>query len=109
MSKVNGIWISFDLIDSNNYQGLYTWLDNNHATECGTGTAFIPEYKYEAPFCSYLKKDLLNNAKLSEDDRIYVIYRDNDRVVGKFILGKKRKTYPWTGYAEDTSAEDNII
>jgi len=104
-----GIWLSYDLIDSNNYQGLYTWLDNNQAIECGNSIAYIKEYEYDKTFCTQLKDDLLNIAKLSKDDRIYVIYRDDDQVFGKFILGKKKKTYPWTGYAEDTNAEDNII
>lgn len=29
------IWISYDLGVGGDYEGLYAWLDNNEATECG--------------------------------------------------------------------------
>ena len=34
------IWISYDFGLKGDYMGLYTWLDNHNALECGNGLAY---------------------------------------------------------------------
>lgn len=35
------IWISYDLGVKGDYEGLYAWLDDHKAIECGDSVAFI--------------------------------------------------------------------
>jgi len=35
------VWISYDLGIKGDYQGLYSWLDDHDAIECGNSVAFI--------------------------------------------------------------------
>jgi hypothetical protein len=41
MNKKKGIWISFDFGLKGDYTGLYEWLDNKEAVECGIGLAYF--------------------------------------------------------------------
>jgi len=92
-------WISFDLGLRGNYEPLYTWLDNHEAEECGENVA---------TFCSDQSRDRIA-AELSAllDDqpaRVYIIRKD---IGGRFILGRRRKSPPWKGYAEVESAVED--
>lgn len=102
------IWISYDFGLKGDYTGLYTWLDNNNAVECGIGLAFcnypIDKRTTETSIDSIIKtisKDLKNHVKLSKTDRLYLIWRDAEegKVKGEFISGS-RKQSPWEGYGQ---------
>lgn len=97
MKKV--IWLSYDLSIKGDYEGLYTWLDDLDAKECGDSLAvFNFEISDEYDLIEKLEEEIKNNVSLSKRDRIYIIYRaDNNRLKGKFLFGK-RKSAPWTGY-----------
>ena len=112
------IWITYDLGLRGNYSALFTFLDNHKAIECGDGSAYFI-YENEKKLTS---EDLIEQLKLelekiitpSSSDRIYVIWRDDDKsaasVKGRFLFGS-RKTPPWNGYSTifDKSQEDNAI
>lgn len=89
-------WMSFDLGVKGDYEGLYTWLDNWGAKECGTSTATL-HFDSQYDFITEFKQDLQNNVDLSKHDRIYVIWREGDKMKGRFIHGQ-RKAAPWSGY-----------
>lgn len=36
------VWLSYDLGAKGDYDGLYSWLDNHKAKECGDSIAYIP-------------------------------------------------------------------
>jgi hypothetical protein len=105
-------WMSYDFGIDGDYDGLYAWLDNIDAHECGDGCCSfqldIGEKKPEAAVLGALKK---NHVKLRPKDRIYLIWRrEGGAVTGKFVAGS-RKRAPWSGYAvqasdEDTESED---
>jgi hypothetical protein len=93
------IWISFDFGLKGDYTGLYTWLDNNNAVECGNGFAFC---NYDiSKLLSHITRDLKDHIKLSKTDRLYIIYMDSEtnKVKGEFISGA-RKQSPWEGYGK---------
>lgn len=102
MAHVN-FWLSYDLTDSSNYTNLYAWLDSHNALECGNSIAFIKDYEYldGQEFIAKLKSDLLDNVKLSEKDRVYVLYSN----AGKFILGGRKVKAPWYGYKMNEQEE----
>lgn len=100
------IWISFDFGLKGDYQGLYTWLDTHNAKDCGSNFACLKiQYsdlkKQHSHFTEFLKEDLLANVKLSKNDRVYVVYKDNfsGKMKGKWISGN-RKAAAWEGYGK---------
>ncbi len=102
------IWISYDFGLKGDYTGLYTWLDNHNAVECGNGLAYC---NYDTSSLSssianeqlikHITNDLKEHIKLSKTDRLYVIWKDSEtkRVKGEFISGS-RKQSPWEGYGK---------
>lgn len=102
------VWLSYDLGVNGDYPGLYSWLDNEKARECGDSIAFIkrdasdPENMVEL-----LKKDLKESVRFNKNDRIYVAFvGDDGSAKGRFIIGK-RKAAPWQGYGDATTEEDH--
>jgi hypothetical protein len=97
------VWISYDLSVKGDYEGLYAWLDDHDAKECGDSIAsFSWDDKDNGDIPSQVKESLLSNFEYDEKkDRIYIIYKKETEgkttVSGKFILGR-RKANPWTGY-----------
>lgn len=108
------IWLSYDLGLGGDYSGLYTWLDNHNAIECGDSVAFV---NYEIrqdrlkELLSILLEDIKQSVNLRAGDRLYVVYREVEgsklRVKGNFIWGR-RKSNPWKGYGdkEEQGGED---
>jgi hypothetical protein len=94
------IWISYDLSVNGDYEGLYVWLDNHDAMECGDSMVFIQKYEYSSNLLEELKKDIQSNVELGQRqrDRIYLVYKDNKdgNIKGNFLFGK-RKANPWKG------------
>jgi len=91
------IWFSYDLGVNGDYEGLYAWLDNYQAIECGDSLAFF-FYSPQKDLIDEIKKELQENVQLQRRDRIYVIWKEGAKVKGKFLFGT-RKAAAWTGYA----------
>ncbi len=106
VNKKKSIWLSFDFGLKGNYSELFTFLDNHKAIDCGNGLAYFvydnDEMMNTEDLISKLKNELEDFVKPSSSDRIYVIWRDEDRpkstVKGKFLFGD-RKTPIWNGYS----------
>ena len=105
------IWLSYDWSVKGDYEGLYAWLDNLEAKECGDSLAFFYfEVNEGENIEEKIKEELTKNVSLTPKDRIYIIYRDNvtRKIKGKFIFGK-RKAAPWTGYGSKYVVEDEEL
>lgn len=107
-SKNKAIWISYDFGLKGDYTGLYTWLDNNNAVECGNGLAFcnfetsnLPSTTSSSEMIKNIEKDLKDHIKLSKTDRLYIIWKDSltQKVKGEFVSGA-RKQSPWEGFGK---------
>ena len=95
MTKV--VWISYDLGVNGDYEGMYVWLDNHAAKECGDSVALV-HFESAGDIVAELRKEFKKNVKLTARSRIYVIYRGDDtKVKGTWLVGV-RKQAPWTGY-----------
>ena len=91
------IWVSFDLGVGGDYEGMYRWLDNHKAKECGDNCATL-HYSSKANLLAELKKDLKGSVRLNEKrNRVYVVYREDSKIKGAFVIGRRRQA-PWTGY-----------
>ena len=104
------IWLSFDLGIRGDYEGIYTWLDDHQAKECGDNIAVL-KYDFSVALLDDLKSDISRSIELTKKSRIYVIWRDDTtkKMKGRFICGT-RKSPPWTGYANgDEVVEDEGV
>jgi len=94
------IWISYDLGVRGDYEGMYSWLDDKDAEECGSSVAVLKGYEFEGDLVDHLKNDICGRVDLDDRrSRIYAIFKEGDRVKGKYLVGK-RKVPPWTGYGD---------
>ena len=100
------VWISYDLGVQADYEGMYGWLDEHQAKECGDSLAFL-NYEYSGSLLQALTADLERSVQITKRTRIYVIYREQDtkKVTGKFIIGG-RKAPPWSGFAVVAGSAD---
>lgn len=68
------VWVSFDLGVKGDYQGMYTWLDNQSAKECGDSLACFWFEHASDDLLEDLKRDIESNVDLDEKkNRVYVI------------------------------------
>jgi len=117
-SKKKAIWLSYDFGLKSNYSELFTFLDNYKAKDCGNGLAYFI-YDNEGMLSSdalidKLKAEINDVVKPSVSDRIYVIWKDDEKSVlsvkGRFIFGA-RKAPIWNGYSNrgENKQEDEAI
>ena len=93
----SAIWISYDLGVNGDYEGMYAWLDDHGAKECGSSVAFVKSYDYDGEdLMQALKYDIQGAVKINEKTRIYVIRRVDGKKKGRFLFGR-RKEAPWDG------------
>ncbi len=102
------IWISYDLGVRGDYEGMYAWLDEHHAKECGDSLAFL-NYEFKTDLMKELKAALSKAVDLKpKRTRIYVIHLDSaKKMKGTFLLGG-RKSPPWAGYASESETEEDV-
>jgi hypothetical protein len=95
----SAVWICYDLGVQADYEGMYAWLDEHEAKECGDSLAFV-NYDYNGSLLKKLTADLRKSVQITKRTRIYVIYRDQEtkKMKGVFIFGG-RKVPPWSGFA----------
>jgi hypothetical protein len=95
--KSAGIWLSYDLGVRGDYEGLYSWLDDHEAKECGDSLAYL-SYKYEDDLLASLKDDIEKSVALTKNARVYVIFHKapTKKYVGSFLFGNRRSA-PWEG------------
>ena len=103
MKKI--IWISYDLGVRGDYSGLYEWLDNHDAKECGDGVAVLQYEVNNSNLVEELKKDLSQKVKFEKRDRVYVVWQDEKKTKGRFVFGRRKST-PWQGYGSNDLEPD---
>ena len=99
------VWMSYDLGVSGDYEGLYTWLDNHKAKECGNSVACF-WFSHVGDVLTSLKVEIEGAASLNKRSRIYVVYTDTEGTKGRFIIGG-RKGAPWDGFGMHEADSDD--
>ena len=99
------VWLSYDLGFKGDYEGLYAWLDDHNAKECGENLAYF-SFDYVGDVFQSLENDLSNAISWDKNSRIYVIYRSDDKWRGRFIKSR-RKRAPWSGYGTPNEKEED--
>ncbi|GHT44915.1 hypothetical protein AGMMS49965_21390 [Bacteroidia bacterium] len=104
--KEVAIWMSYDLGVGGDFEGLYAWLDDHGAIECGNNVAYFkykPTFDTDKELANSLKKDLSEKVKFAPTNRIYIVRRtEKGKSIGTFIVGK-RKASPWEGFGTKTN------
>ena len=99
---MSAIWISYDLGVSGDYEGMYEWLDDHCATECGSSFSFVNEHDHDGDdLLQALKRDIQGSVEIGKRSRIYVLRRIDGREKGSFLFGR-RKGAPWKGYGHQS-------
>jgi len=94
-------WLSFDLGLTSDRDGLFKWLDEIEAEECGFGVAVFRYIPQTSDPVTEVRDLILKQVKLEKRDRLYLIWKDDEpphAAKGKFIFGSRRGA-PWKGYA----------
>ena len=101
------IWISYDLGIGGDYDGLYRWLANHKAVECGDGLAFFNYATRDVDnMLEELKREIEASVRVNNKTRIYCIRKEKSGIKGTFLFGA-RKGNPWEGYGDvDNQVED---
>jgi len=103
------VWLSYDLSVKGDYEGLYKWLDNVGASECGDSLAY---FKIDTPdgmdVPDFVADSLRADVKFGKSDRVYLIWRNDQEGLnkGRFIIGN-RKASPWKGYGDQAPTQDD--
>ena len=103
------VWLSYDLGVKGDYDSLYAYLDNQKAVECGDSVAFfnVEFTGTDKDLENKVRAEIKKSVRLSKTDRVYIVYRREDkRVGGKFLFGN-RKSSPWQGYGHHDPIEDD--
>jgi hypothetical protein len=100
------IWLSFDLGVRGDFEGMYAFLDEHGAKECGDSMAAF-SYEFKKDLLAELTKDIQSSVTLDRRARVYVVYPKKDRHFGKFIIGK-RKSAAWAGFAPGGGDEEDV-
>lgn len=105
--SIKTFWLSYDLGLKGDYEGLYQWLDEHRAKECGSALAVF-KLETDGDFVKNITDELKRVVQFKSDDRVYLIWRDGKLNKGKFIVGG-RKRAPWEGYASiiENAQEDS--
>jgi hypothetical protein len=100
------IWLSYDLGIRGDYDGIYRWLADHNAEECGDSVAVL-SFADNGDLRNDLKKDLKKHVKTDARTRIYLVSRGEKGMTGSFVMGG-RKSPPWTGFSskESTAVDD---
>jgi hypothetical protein len=98
------IWLSYDLGVRGDYEGLYAWLDQKEAKECGDSIAFL-NYRYTGELKTALKEDLAKAIDIGKKVRVYLIFTENGAQKGTFLFGRRKAT-PWLGYGGTETSDD---
>jgi hypothetical protein len=103
MAKRNLIWLSFDMGVQGDYEGLYAFLDDVEAVECGDNVAVF-RYTYKKDLLKELRDELSKSIEIDKRTRMYVIRLEGGLMKGKFIFGR-RKNSPWAGFGSARNEE----
>jgi hypothetical protein len=107
-------WISFDLGLQGDYRPLFEWLDRQDAKEHGDGQGAqecgenVATFRSDKTTAQIQKEIVRVLGGQKENARVYLIGRNEEgKYTGRFIVGKRRRSPAWKGFAEVESAGDS--
>lgn len=109
--KINKtFWLHFDLDFRGDYENLYRWLDEQGAEDCGDNMALLKIMmdSDDKNYSNFFKNSLEQAGfKPSPKDRIYLIWKEDNKMKGIFLFGERKKTPQWAGYSKKNVEVDS--
>jgi hypothetical protein len=104
---VKTVWLSYDLGVRGDYEGLFDFLAEVSAKECGSNLGVF-SFSVQNDILKELKATIKEHMKTDKRSRIYVMYTKPDgKPTGRFIFGA-RKSPPWAGYGNLGEDEEDV-
>ena len=100
------IWLSYDLGVNGDYEGMYAWLDNHGAKECGSSVAYL-KFSHDGDLPASLQSDIESVVALNKRSRVYVIYKKGGKMSGRYLIGHRRGA-PWEGFGDKDETEEDL-
>jgi len=113
-------FLNYDLNFNGDYDGLYKWLDNHNAKNCGQNfceffystmsseNGSLPVKIVAQNTLKQLEDDLTKSVSLKRGDRIFLIgIMPDGTSFGGFLTGDYGPK-PWAGYGEKKQADSKI-
>ena len=95
------VWMSYDLSAAGDYEGLYTWLAERDAKDCGGNLAF---FRFDCDDPAAIRDEMLQSVrqtcKLTRKDRLYAVCQrpETGKPSGGFIFGSRSARPAWIDY-----------
>lgn len=88
------VWVSFDLAPGGDQRGMYRWLSQHAARECGPGLATLL-FTFKDDLADELAASIARAVRLGPADRAYIIFKDqaDGEVTGRFIFGARAENF----------------
>ena len=100
------VWLAFDLGIRGDLEGIYQFLGEHDAKECG-GNMGTFKFTYNEDIPTELTQQLKNVVKFDKRSRVYVIYPRAGKSVAKFIIGSRRSP-PWSSYVPSQDNGEDV-
>ncbi len=104
------VFLNYDLSFNGDYEGLFKWLDDHNADDCGQNfcefsyTVNPGEISQKEPqkaanqVALMIDKDITSTVKLNKGDRIYIVSSYDNVMFSGFLAGGHGPK-PWAGYS----------
>ena len=76
------------------------------AMECGNSAAYC-QFTHEGDLLASLKSEIEDAVALDKRSRIYVIYKKDEKISGRYLIGH-RKGAPWQGFGDKNKTEEDL-
>ena len=76
------------------------------AKECGNSVAYF-QFTHEGDLPASLKSEIEGAVALDKRSRIYVIYKKDEKISGRYLIGR-RKGAPWQGFGDKDETEEDL-
>ena len=76
------------------------------AKECGGNVAYL-QFNHDGDLPVSLKSDIERVVVLNKRSRIYVIYKKDEKMSGRYLFGH-RKGAPWEGFGDRDETEEDL-
>ena len=98
------VWLSCDPGVSGDYEGMYSWLENHGAKECGSNVALPKGYEFDGDLLECLGADV-GDAVDTEPALTDLRGIQRQRPRAGTIGCREGESSPWTGFGEELEQE----
>ena len=96
----------YDLGVNGDHEGMYAWMDNQGAKECGSSVAYF-QFTHEGALPAALKKRDRGRRGLEQAVKDIRHLQKDEKISGRYLIGH-RKGAPWQGFGDRDEIEEDL-